>query len=147
MRSSYCLCFAAGLLSCMSPQQPRVETANEVETELRAVVQRNFSETSKEDLHGILDTIHAESPARAGVLQMESAFNSWNLRVELVAWEFLGNDDEIAVARVSQKTTKLTGPQFVDNILDSIYVFRKDDSGWKLWNSIVVAHTPVQADS
>jgi hypothetical protein len=84
-------------------------------------------------------TIHSQSPAYIASAQtLKQLFGYYDLKHELLFFRYIGVDGEYAVARGEQKTEKLKGPAFRDNILDSIYIFRKEKGKWKLCQQAVL---------
>lgn len=47
------------------------------------------------------------------------------------------------MARVKLATKKVTGPDFQDNELDLIQVFRKEDGEWKFWSQTILEVRPI----
>ena len=111
----------------------------EVEAELKAVVVANMEAAEKKDLEGIKATVHTQSPAYLGTVDaMRKLFEHYDLRYELVSLRYVGSDGDYAFAHGSQKTKKVQGPAFKDNTVDSVYVFRKEEGKWKLWQQAVL---------
>ena len=103
---------------------------------LRKVYEANLRATQAENTAAILATVHPKSPSRALVSRaLSQLFARYDLRYQMLSFTYVGRDEDYAVARVKQKTTKVAGPAFRDNVLDCLQIFRKDGDGWKLWTS------------
>ncbi|MFH1459622.1 MAG: hypothetical protein ABIG64_04545 [Candidatus Omnitrophota bacterium] len=106
---------------------------------LRKVTVDNISACEKEDTAKIMDTIHTQSP---GYLQTKAfsdqLFPLFDLKYELLNFRYLITDGDFALARVTQKTTKVSGPAFQDNILDSIFVYKQENGKWKFWSQVML---------
>jgi len=106
---------------------------------LRKVFATNLQACQTEDIVLVMSTMHAKSPFYAQSEQtMKRLFAAYDLNYELLSLAFVGKDSEYAVVRAKQKTTKLAGPAFRDNILDAMHILRKDGKSWKLWQSAVL---------
>ncbi|KPK83533.1 MAG: hypothetical protein AMJ81_08025 [Phycisphaerae bacterium SM23_33] len=104
--------------------------------ELEKVVRENLRGCGTEDLDVIASTIHPQSPfAQATQAMMKQLVATYDLKYELVSLDYVGRDKDYALARAKQKTTKVRGPAFRDNVLDIIHIFRQDGKAWKLWTS------------
>lgn len=130
---------AAGLITAgTSKDAPKEDVA----AIAKALVVRNLEALNKEDVDGSMATIHRESPIYASTRQaMAGAAARYDLRYELLSFGYIGADEEYAVARVSQKTSKLQGPGFRDNVIDMMHVFRKHKGAWKFWQSALLGVT------
>ncbi len=110
-----------------------------LEAKLREVIIENFAASQRKDMEGIKRTIHSQSPAYITSAQtLKQLFDYYDLKYELLSFRYIGADGEYAIARGEQKTIKLKGPAFKDNVLDSIYIFRKENGEWKLWQQAVL---------
>ncbi len=87
------------------------------------------------DIEGILDMIHRDSPAQSPTKQvLDGLFNTYRLNNVLLGTKNMFIDDDYVYLRMKQKTTRIEGPEFKDNISDSLVVFRKEERNWKVWN-------------
>jgi len=106
---------------------------------LRKVVEENFAAYAKEDIERIMKTIHSQSPGYAETRRMSlEIFPEYDLTYELGNFTFIGQDKEYAFARVQQKTTKISGPQFNNNLIDVLFVFRQENGVWKFWSQALL---------
>ncbi len=107
--------------------------------ELKQVLMENFDAYEKEDIFRILPTIHTLSPSYQTTKQVANKiFSTYDLKYELVNFRYLLTDGDYALARILQKTSKVSGPAFRDNLLDIIVVFKQEKGQWKLWSQIVL---------
>lgn len=106
---------------------------------LKKVIERNIESLQEKDLDKAMAPVHPKSPVYEGTrAALKQAFDSYDLRGDLLSFTFIGTDGEYAVARTKQQTSKVKGPAFRDNILDAIQVFKKDGSEWKLWQTTIL---------
>jgi len=106
---------------------------------IRAVVAKNLWATQAEDLEAMMSTIHTQSPAYLQTkTQIQPLFDNFDLSYRLLSFRFIGYDKPYAIARVSQRTTKKSGPAFKNNVVDMIQIFRKENGRWKYWNQSIL---------
>jgi hypothetical protein len=87
------------------------------------------------DLEGVITTIHSSSPANGPTRQiLGQLFNVFRLRNELIDTKYIGDADDYVFIRMKQRVTKITGPEFKDNISDSIVAAKKEGKVWKVWS-------------
>lgn len=87
------------------------------------------------DIEGVISTIHSASPAQGPTRQiLGQMFNVFRLKNEIVDTKYIGNDEDYVYIKMKQKITKITGPEFRDNISDSIVVARREGEAWKVWS-------------
>jgi hypothetical protein len=110
-----------------------------LEAKLREVILENFAASQRKDIEAVKRTIHTQSPAYiASAQNLRQLFDYYDLKHELLSFHYIGLDGAYAIARGEQKTVKLKGPAFKDNVLDSIYIFREEKGQWKLWQQAVL---------
>ncbi|HOY10578.1 MAG TPA: hypothetical protein PLB05_10975 [Candidatus Omnitrophota bacterium] len=130
----FVFCFMAA--TCASAETPLGDT-------LRELVLEGMRATEREDVNGVLQTIHHQSPVYDKISQqLLRIFEDYDLKYELLSYVFLGSDNEYAVARITQTTEKVDqkpdAPSFQGNRADIIQVFRRDKESWKFWNQVVL---------
>jgi hypothetical protein len=62
-------------------------------------------------------------------------------RAEQVSFQYVGHDDEFAVARVKVKVTAPGTVGFQDNVVDTLTIFHQEGGRWKLWDVYVLGST------
>ncbi|MFH2139150.1 MAG: hypothetical protein ABII88_11700 [Candidatus Omnitrophota bacterium] len=106
---------------------------------LRGVVESNFVALENEDIDGAMRTIHTQAPGYLQTMELsKQLFPYYDLRYTLLSFNYIGKDDEYALARGKQRTTKVQGPAFQNNIVDFIYVFKQEGDVWKFWSQAVL---------
>ena len=101
---------------------------------LRAVAVKNIEATQSENMEALLKLWHTQSPSFAPMKkQLPPLFQAYDLKYELLAFEFVGVSGEYAISRTKQKASKVKGPDYRDNVIDMIQIFRKEDGKWKYW--------------
>jgi hypothetical protein len=112
---------------------------------LREVVEQNLAAYNREDAAGAMTFIHTKSP-EYGTTQgaLPAQFEALDTQTELVGFQYIGHDDEFAVARVKLKTVEQSGEPFSANVLDTITVFHQEDGVWKYWSDHLLGVELVQ---
>jgi hypothetical protein len=107
---------------------------------LRQVMAGNFAAYTHKDVDGTLRTIDTKSPDYETTKNaLAEQFKDLDVTPELVSFDYMGHDDEFAVARVKAKTTGKPGSGFADNTVDAIVLFHQEGGEWKLWNEQILA--------
>ena len=110
-----------------------------VSAAVKKSLQANFQATQAEDLKGIMSTMHSKSPNRAATqAQLPALFQQYDLKYELLDYQFVSVSGEYAIVRVKQYTSKLSGPDFRNNTIDSFMIFRQENAQWKLWAQTIL---------
>ena len=118
--------------------KPRVR-ARPLPQMLKEVVEENLAALNAEDLGGASATIHTKSPIYHGTKRAaKEVFRAYDLRAKLLSCKYVGTDGEYAVVRVRQETKKVRGPDFRNNEMDAMHVFRKEKGKWKFWAMAVL---------
>jgi hypothetical protein len=95
---------------------------------------------NNQDLEGVIGTIHSASPSQPATRKMlGQLFNSYRLTNELIDIKYVGCDEDYIYIRMKQKISKLEGPEFRDNISDSLVAARKESDAWKVWSVMPLA--------
>lgn len=102
---------------------------------LEQVVVDNAAAYDREDVAATMGTIATKSPNYDSTqADLATQFTDLELKPEVVGFQYIGHDDEFAVARAKIKTVatpKSAG--FTDNTVDAILIFHQDGGVWKLW--------------
>lgn len=107
---------------------------------LREVVVKNMEATQTEDMSAILAMMHTKSPAYEPTKkQLPPLFQAYDLKYELISFEFIGITGEYALGRTKQRTTRTKGPAFRNNEIDMIQIFKKQDGKWKYWAQSILS--------
>jgi hypothetical protein len=108
--------------------------------DLQRVLLENFDAYEKEEIFRVLATVHTLSPAYMATKEVSNQiFPLYDLKYELLNFRYLMTDEEYALGRVLQKTTKVDGPKFRDNVIDLIVVFKQEKGEWKLWSQVILS--------
>lgn len=131
-----CLC-----LVVFSPKSENVaaDTAEDIATEIKALVTENLRATEAEDIEAVLDTMHTQSPAYSNTERLLiSLSETYDLKYQMQLFRYIGYDDPYAIARFEFSTEKVAGPEFNNNTLDTFHIFRKEDGKWKIWSMAIL---------
>lgn len=109
--------------------------------ELKTAIQSNIDGMNTENIEASLSAVHTQSPFYDQMqVMLEEIAKVYDLESSLVSFEYLGMDkaQSKAVVLVKQKTTKIDGPEFRDNVVDTMTVFKKEGDAWKIWQSLTL---------
>ena len=106
---------------------------------LRAVVAGQVAAYDKKDAAAAMSFVDTRSPdydsTKAAIAEQ---FEGPAVSVEVADFDYIGHDDEFAVARVKLKSTAKQDSAFVANTVDSIMIFHVQDGAWKIWTEKVL---------
>ena len=126
-----------GLWVCISAAPVRSE--ENLAEKIKAVAVENMKATQAEDEARTMATVHPKSPVYQSTKQMlKSVFERYDLRYSLKAFKFVAEDDGYAIARLTQTTEKVAGPDFRNNTIEMLVVYRKDSGRWKIWAQTIL---------
>lgn len=109
--------------------------ADDMSTILNEVISQNFKAYEEENIEKVMKTVHSKSPGFDATKEFSSQiFPVYDIKYELLSFKFIALEGDYAIGRVKQKTAKVSGPEFKDNIIDSIVIFKKESGIWKLWS-------------
>ncbi|MGC8644082.1 MAG: hypothetical protein ACP5XB_29835 [Isosphaeraceae bacterium] len=128
------------LLRALAQEGPASRTAARIAYDLRATITENIRSTQAEDLEAMMKTIHSKSPLSQPTRQQVSQIfgKVTGLKYELVSLKFLTVDEEYALARIRQRTTKIPIENFRNNEIDMIMAFKREGGAWKIWNQAIL---------
>jgi hypothetical protein len=114
--------------------------ADDLTPALRGVLDANFAAVANGDIDAMSKTLHSQSPVYA---KTRNAMKDWpfKLKTEVLYFKVIGEDGDFAFARVRTKTTKVSGPEFQDNVTDALHAFKKEGPDWKIWTSLPLTVT------
>lgn len=110
-----------------------------IAAELDVLVDENLRATQAEDMDAMMFTLHSDSPAYQQTKQMtEVLFPQYDIIYEKLIFRFIGIDGDYALARFKFCATKIAGPEFQDNCIDTIHVFKEENGDWKIWSMTIL---------
>lgn len=111
----------------------------DISATVKAVVIKNLDMIGKEDMDGMMNTIHTQSPGYLITKQQtQEIFDIYDIKYEIKYYKYIGQESGYAIARVIQVTKKISGPAFQNNELDMIQIFKKEDGVWKYWSQAIL---------
>ena len=100
-----------------------------------STLEKYYEAMNNNDLEGTLSMIHSTSPTQLPTRQiLGKLMHAYKLKTELIETKFIGSDNGYICIRMTQKTTKVEGPDFKDNITDSLVAMKHDEKVWKIWS-------------
>jgi hypothetical protein len=129
--------FLASLLG-MTPAAA-VHAQDALVTALQQVSKDQIAAFNREDVAATMGYAHTKSPVYASTeSELNSQFSAFDAKAEQISFQFVGHDDEFAVARVKVKVTAPGVEGFNDNITDTMVFFHQEGGRWKLWDVYVL---------
>jgi hypothetical protein len=127
------------LLAVTSVSVASADSNAELAETLRQVTEKSLAAYDRENSEETLDYIHSRSPDYEKTrLALQEQFEELDVRPELVYFDFIGHDDEFAMARVKLKTVATDDAAFQNNIVVSIVLFHQEDGVWKAWSDHIL---------
>jgi hypothetical protein len=128
--SALALAFAAG---------PALADGDPLAASLQKVVEQQVATFNAENLSGSMATIHSQSPEYQPTQEeLAEQFPEESLSAALVSFQYVGHDDEFAVARVKLKVSAPEGDEFVDNVSDTMMLFHQENGAWRVWGDFLI---------
>jgi hypothetical protein len=133
----------AAVLAAMPAPMARADAA--LATALEQLSKDQIAAFNREDLAATMGYAHTKSPAYAQTQSdLAAQFSELDARAEQVSFQYVGHDDEFAVARVKVKVTASGTQGFNANVVDTMTFFHQEDGRWKLWDVYVLGSEFVQ---
>jgi len=127
----------AALLSACGPQHKVDQTA------VFAVLEKNMDAMQREDIAGVMATVHPQSPdfdATRGAI--EELFAKFDFKYELRDLKVINATPEEVKVSFVQKTTKVAGPAEIPTLLvEGVHTLRKDGDQWKMVKMVTIRTT------
>ncbi|RKY95661.1 MAG: hypothetical protein DRQ13_06815 [Ignavibacteriae bacterium] len=133
--------------------QPKIEvmvnfTTEEeiIKNEILKVLQKNLDATQNEDVAGVLETIHEDSPQISSTKGgMEYVFKNYDMKYELEDVKFISITKEEVKALYQQTTKVVNGKGFADARSIGIHTLKKSKDGkWKIFKTEYISSAPIQ---
>jgi len=106
------------------------------EQSIKNFIKFNLEYTQNEDIEGVLSQTDCTTNNCAEFKStMEKLFETYDLKYELINIKFKNITSNEAEVIVTQKTTKLNGPEFRDNQGEFLHTLIKVDKSWKFKNT------------
>ena len=103
-------------------------------SEIKQAIENNLKHTQQEDIEKVIDSMHSKSPGYLATHRaIQQLFPTYDFKYQLLEYHFIALDGEYAYARVRQRTEKVYGPEFKNNDIEALQVFKKENGRWKIW--------------
>ncbi|MGV3001597.1 hypothetical protein [Vibrio sp.] len=129
------------LLSMLFSVKALADTSQEV----YQVLQDNLTATKNEKIADYMNTMHSQSLSYPQTQQvLLPIFDNYELDYQLQDFQFVGEDNEYAYAKLWLETTKVSGAVFANNRMQILVVFKKENGQWKIWSqaNMVIQYLP-----
>lgn len=115
-----------------------------LEARLQQIIENQVLYQNQHDLQAMLRDMHPESfayePAEQFLMRL---FAHYRLKFTLLGQKFIAVDEDLVYARTQIRSEKLEGPEFIDNVTDTLIVFRRIDNEWKIWCQAPLLFSPL----
>jgi len=117
-----------------------------IKNEILEVLQQNLDATQNEDVEGVLETIHEDSPQLSSTKGgMEYVFKNYDMQYELENVKFISISNEEVKAIYQQTTKAVSGTGFVNTRSIGIHTLKKSkDGNWKIFGTEYISSGPIQ---
>lgn len=105
---------------------------------LRKLVEESYAAYDGKNVDRAMGFIDSKSPGYERTRKALPSQFELGTASKLVSFRYIGHDDEFAVARVKCATTRQAEQAFVDNVMDTMTVFRQENGQWKIWDQLVL---------
>lgn len=105
---------------------------------IESVVTANIEFLIKEDLDGYMSTLHPKCPDYAYVPStLKNFFETYNIDYKIEKMQILKKNKNEAQVRVTQLTTKISGPEFRNNRAILLHTLKRDGISWKFYSTVI----------
>ncbi|MBG6132577.1 hypothetical protein IWQ47_003802 [Aquimarina sp. EL_43] len=109
-------------------------------TNLNAFFESLSSAYKERNLDTIFDLHHPDNVLfNAGKEQLRTVLSSYTLEANFEDIKILQEDKNVSVVRLSQKTKKVEGPDFKDNIIDMVMILKSHNDNFKILSSASIS--------
>ena len=113
------------------------------DAQITTLVAENLRATQAGDVAALRATIHPDSLAQRTIGQAVEALSAYKLKYEATNVAFISMADDYALIRIVQRTSRVSGPDFLDNEIDGIWALRRDGDTWKYWTQMALNFKPL----
>ena len=118
---------------------PATRADDGVANALEKVSKDQIAAFNRHDAEATMSYAHTKSPTYDAAREtITAAFKDSKPHAEQVSFQYIGHDDEFALARVKVKVTSPGTEAFQPNIVDTVTLFHQENGSWKLWDIYVV---------
>jgi len=117
-----------------------------IKDEIFELLQKNLEATQNENVAGVIETIHEDSPQLSSTQEgMEYVFNNFDMKYELEDVKFISITDEEVKAIYQQTTKAVGGAGFTNTRTIGIHTIKKSKDGyWKIFNTEYISSGAIQ---
>lgn len=106
---------------------------------LEKVSKDQIAAFNRKDADATMGYAYTKSPAYDEAKDaLASLFSEADAKAEQVSFQYIGHDDEFAVARVKVKVTAKDAPGFQNNVVDALMIFHMEGGRWKVFDSYLL---------
>src|SRR5262245_36626009 len=118
---------------------PTARADEELASALEKVSKEQVAAFNRKDVAATMAYAHTKSPSYDEArTTLTSQFGELDAKAEQVSFQYIGHDDEFAVARVKVKVTASGAQGFRDNVIDTITLFHQEGGQWKVWDAYLL---------
>ena len=130
---------SAALAVALFAWAPATRADDGLANTLEKVSRDQIAAFNRKDVAATMSYAHTKSPTYdEGRDEITAAFKDSNPQAELVSFQYIGHDDEFALARVKVKVTSPGTEGFQPNLVDTVTLFHQEGGVWKVWDLYLV---------
>lgn len=135
MKSSVML--AAALLYCA--WVPAAYGDDPLAGALEQVSKSQVEAFNRADVDAAMGYAHTKSPTYEAAREtITEYFKNQKLAAEQLSFQYIGHDDEFALARVKVKVTSPGTEGFQPIVADTVTLFHQEGGRWKIWDAYLI---------
>jgi hypothetical protein len=101
---------------------------------LQQVIEDHYYAISENRLNEAMAYYHSQSPEIVTTREnIEIGLSQYLLKTKTIAFCYVGQEGEIAVATAKHRYLMITGIKFIEHVVDAVYQLRKEHGSWKIW--------------
>ena len=106
--------------------------------QIKHVLQRQLDASVREDVDAMVATVDPATPGYENVKSIfEQTFTLYDLAYDLKVSDTVQVDKDQASVAFTQKTTKVKGPAFENNLIEAVSLLRRVDGEWKTSQTVI----------
>lgn len=103
--------------------------------QITSVLYEQVAAHNAEDIDRYMATMHSKIPGRSQMIStLQDMYATYDLHAALSGVELLEATKKEARVSFVLVTRKIRGPAFADNLIEGVFILRKEDGEWKLYD-------------
>ena len=112
-------------------------------TELNRIITAYYYAIGENRLEEAMSFYHQDSPQADEASQgLELGQSAYLQRTSTLSFDLVEHDGERAVVRATHRHLRIAGIKFMEEIVETRYVLRREGDAWRIWSSVVQSPWP-----